>query len=211
MLKDKYGSSLEGGSDYVDRIISSSARMTRLINDLLTFSRLSVNSLFQRVDLTVIVSEILQDLELAVQEKNAEIKVGKLPIIEAVPGQMRQLFQNIISNALKFTRDEVSPLIVIESAIVNEEAADGMVKPGQYCRVTITDNGVGFDQQYADKIFTIFQRLHTKTEFEGTGIGLAICKKIVEKHKGHISAASKIDEGTQFTILLPVKQDNSAS
>lgn len=211
MLRDKYSERLDGGNDYVDRIISSSARMTRLINDLLAFSRLSVNSLFQRVDLNVIVNEILQDLELAIQEKNAEIKVDKLPIIDAVPGQMRQLFQNIISNALKFTREDVTPVITIGQTTVSETGADGNVKPGEYCRVTIADNGVGFDQQYADKIFTIFQRLHTKTEFEGTGIGLAICKKIVEKHKGYISATSKIDHGTRFTILLPIKQDDSMS
>ncbi|WP_276134203.1 chemotaxis protein CheB [Polluticoccus soli] len=211
MLKDRYSETLDGGNDYVDRIISSSARMTRLINDLLAFSRLSVNSLFQKVDLNVIVNEILQDLELAIQEKSAEIKVSKLPIIDAVPGQMRQLFQNIISNALKFNKPGVTPVITIQYSAVSELSSGEVLKPGEYGRITITDNGIGFDQQYADKIFTIFQRLHTKTEFEGTGIGLAICKKIVEKHKGHINATSKIDQGTQFNILLPIKQDDSMS
>jgi two-component system CheB/CheR fusion protein len=209
MLKDKYAPMIDGGVDYIDRIINSSARMTNLINDLLAFSRLSVNSLFRQVDLNLVVNGIMQDLELAIEEKDAKVTVSRLPVIEAIPGQMRQLFQNIISNALKFTRPGVTPVINIENRLItigkNEEL---LVKPGEYCEIKISDNGVGFDEQYADKIFTIFQRLHTKNEYDGTGIGLAICKKIVEKHNGHIMASSKLNHGTTFTITLPVLQSS---
>lgn len=206
ILQEKYPLA-DGGKQYMERIISASARMTRLINDLLVFSRLSVNSLFQPVNLTEIVGEILQDLELVIEEKKAKIIFKKLLTIDAIPGQMRQLFQNIISNALKFSRENVMPEISITCHYVatkNIKAPE--VEKGDFCKIIISDNGIGFDAQYSEKIFTIFQRLHTVQEYEGTGIGLAICKKIIEKHNGEIAATSEINKGSTFTIVLPIRQ-----
>lgn len=206
ILQEKYPL-VDGSKQYMDRIISASSRMTRLINDLLVFSRLSVNSLFQPVNLTEIVTEILQDLELVIEEKKAKIHFKKLLTIDAIPGQMRQLFQNIISNALKFSREGVVPEISVTCHYVaSKDIKARQVEKGDYCKIVISDNGIGFDSQYSEKIFTIFQRLHTVQEYEGTGIGLAICKKIIEKHNGEIAATSVINQGTTFTIVMPVRQ-----
>jgi two-component system CheB/CheR fusion protein len=168
---------------------------------------LSSESLFKYTDLNEIVNEVLGDVELAVTDKKAKLEIGKLPEIEAVPGQMRQIFQNMITNALKFTRPDVEPHITIKSE--NVEALDFNAKTskdGCFYRISIKDNGIGFDPQYASKIFTIFQRLHPREKYEGTGIGLAIAKKIVEKHNGIITAQSKEGAGAEFIMVLPQKQ-----
>ncbi|RYD57842.1 MAG: PAS domain S-box protein [Sphingobacteriales bacterium] len=208
ILRDKHLAELDGSATYLERIISSSARMTKLINDLLSFSRLSAVNLFEPVNLNSVINEILADLELFIEEKEASVNiVQKIPIIEAIPGQMRQLFQNIISNALKFTRPGLKPEVNITSALIAKKSFESVESAdGKFCRISISDNGIGFDEQYLNKIFTIFQRLHTKQEYEGTGIGLAICKKIVEKHSGLLTASSKEDEGATFTFILPLKQ-----
>lgn len=213
LVRDKYFANVDQGAvNYLDRIINSSARMTTLVNDLLNFSRLSVNHLFKPVDLDLLLKEILTDLELVIQEKNAVINIGKLPEIEAVPGQMRQVFQNLLSNALKFSRKDVPPVIHIKCDMVAAKSFDSpVVENGTYSRISIADNGIGFDEQYRDKIFTIFQRLHTKEKYEGTGIGLAITKKIVDKHNGLIRASSVENEGSNFVLLLPVKQKESGT
>jgi two-component system CheB/CheR fusion protein len=206
LIRDRYLSDKdETAKEYMNRIIVSSARMTRLINDLLNFTRLSVNSEMEMTDLNVVLEEVLSDLEVAIEEKNAVIRYDKLPGAEVIPGQMRQVLQNIISNALKFSKKEVQPRIAIESELIDRCAIDAKaVAKGEYCRITITDNGIGFDNQYADKIFTIFQRLHAREKYDGTGIGLAITKKIIDRHKGLIAAASKEGEGTQFILVLPL-------
>ena len=207
MIKERYLQDNSGATDYINRIIKSSSRATRLINDLLSFSRLSSESLFKQTDLNEIVSEVLGDIELAILEKQAKIEIGKLPVIEAVPGQMRQIFQNMITNALKFSRDSVTPLIELKAERVEALNFNAPESPdGKYHRIWIRDNGIGFDQQYANKIFTIFQRLHPREKYEGTGIGLAIAKKIIEKHNGIITATSKEGEGTEFIMVLPEKQ-----
>lgn len=194
-------------ADYLDRIIRASSRMTRLINDLLEYSRLSAKSLFQPTDLSLLVQEVLHDIELAIAEKKAVVTVSGLPVIDAIPGQMRQIFQNLISNAIKFSRDSVPPVIEIKGELVNEPAVHACEDPiGNYCRITVKDNGIGFDEQYAQKIFVIFQRLHSRESYDGTGIGLAIAKKIVERHGGVISATGKENEGAAFTIVLPLRQ-----
>lgn len=207
MIKERYLQDNSGAADYINRIIKSSSRATKLINDLLSFSRLSGESLFKQTDLKEVVSEVLGDIELAILEKQAKVQVGDLPVIEAVPGQMRQIFQNMITNALKFSRDGVTPTIELDSMRVDSLAfsAHGSAD-GNFYRICIRDNGIGFDQQYANKIFTIFQRLHPREKYEGTGIGLAIAKKIVEKHNGIITAKSKEGEGTEFIMVLPAKQ-----
>jgi two-component system CheB/CheR fusion protein len=212
ILKDKYTAQLDGAATYLDRVISSSTRMTKLINDLLSFSRLSVSNLFERVDLNMILSDLLIDLELSIEEKHALIKSDKLPVIDAIPGQMHQLFQNIISNALKFTLPGKNTVIEVKCEFVaGLDFSSAAVEQGDYCRISIGDNGIGFDEQYLDKIFTIFQRLHSKQNYEGTGIGLAICKKIIDKHNGIITATSAENQGATFTFIIPVKQKELAT
>ena len=211
LIKDRYlADSYDGAMDYMDRIIKASARMTKLINDLLTFTRLSINSTFEVTDLNTIVDEVLSDLELSINEKNAEIEVCDLPEAEIVTGQMRQVFQNIISNALKFSKPNENPSIKITCYLVDSCSIDANRNDnGEYCRIMITDNGIGFDNQYADKIFTIFQRLHGREKYDGTGIGLAITKKIIEKHNGLIAGSSEENQGSSFTIVLPLRQNHS--
>ena len=151
--------------------------------------------------------KIIEDLEYTIEKKNATIDLIVNHHISAIPGQIRQLFQNLLSNAIKFTRDDVLPIVEIKSEILRGDAINSpeVENNRDYCRITVKDNGIGFDQQYADKIFELFQRLHTRNEYQGTGIGLAVCKKIVDKHNGLISVSSKQNEGTTFIITLPVK------
>lgn len=192
---------------YIDRIISASSRATSLINDVLSYSRLSSENLVEEVDLNHIVGEILQDLELVIGEKNARIQVGHLPVIQAVSGQMRQLFQNIIANSLKFHKPGESPVIYITSKAVENTAYPEMKDvSGQVYEIRLKDEGIGFEDQYARKIFSLFQRLNSKEKYEGTGIGLAIANKIVERHHGLIIAKSHKHDGAEFIIALPEKQ-----
>ncbi|RYY90083.1 MAG: PAS domain-containing protein [Chitinophagaceae bacterium] len=209
IIRDRYlANADEGAMDYITRIINSSARMTKLINDLLAYSRLSVTHFFEHVDLNVLIGEVLSDLELFIEEKGAKVEVGPLPELEAVPGQLRQVLQNIVSNALKFTRPDVAPHICINSERISALDFNAPVDPnGNYCRLTLSDNGIGFDEQYAAKIFTIFQRLHSREKYEGTGIGLAITKKIIDRHNGLVTAHSKEGAGATFVIILPLHQE----
>lgn len=208
LIKDRYSAeSPQGLQTYLERISSSSARMTNLINDLLTYSRLSVTDFFVLTDLTHILEEVLNDLELSISEKKAVITYNALPNISAVPGQLRQVFQNIISNALKFTKPGVEPQIDIKAERVASLSVDSAAQEnGPFCRIRIQDNGIGFDAQYTKKIFTIFQRLHSHEKYEGTGIGLAITKKIIDKHRGVITAESADGKGAAFIMVLPVAQ-----
>jgi two-component system CheB/CheR fusion protein len=212
MLKERYNDNMEEKAmDYLNRIINSSSRMTSLINDLLKFSRLSQVNYFEQVNLNVIIKEILSDLEILIQEKNAIVTVSRLPVIEAVPGQLRQVFQNLLSNAFKFSRKDIQPMINISATRIKYKRFDSPADlNGPYLCITISDNGIGFDEKYLDKIFVLFQRLHTKDKFEGTGIGLAVTRKIVDKHNGLITAHSREKEGATFTIILPVKQEHEA-
>jgi two-component system, chemotaxis family, CheB/CheR fusion protein len=208
LIKDRYLKNDDGGaSDYMDRIISSSARMTKLINDLLSYSRLSIKSLFEPTDLNSVVNEVVADLELSIHEKQAVVQVEPLPVIDAVPGQIRQVFQNIISNALKFSSEANQPHILVKAEVAPGHSLDSSIaSDDDYCCISIQDNGIGFDEQHAAKIFTIFQRLHGREKYEGTGIGLAITKKIIERHNGFVYAKSKPGEGSAFNFILPLKQ-----
>jgi two-component system CheB/CheR fusion protein len=212
MLRERYQENMEEKAiDYLDRIISSSSRMTNLINDLLKFSRLSQVNFFEQVNLETIIKEILSDLEVLIQEKNAIVTVMPLPMIEAVPSQLRQVFQNLLSNAFKFSHKDIQPMISISATRIKYKRFDSPADlDGPYLCMTISDNGIGFDEKYLDKIFVLFQRLHTKDKFEGTGIGLAVTRKIVDKHNGLITAHSREKEGATFTIILPVKQEQVA-
>ncbi|WP_207492624.1 sensor histidine kinase [Aridibaculum aurantiacum] len=206
-IKDK-GKPEGAIANYLEKVLLSSERMNTVITDLLSFARLSAPDIFRDADLNEIIDGILDDLELVIEEKQATIHVSKLPILEVVPALMRQLFQNIISNALKFSRADVPPQVDIRAELVNHPSIDSpAVANGNYCRLSISDNGIGFQEKYVAKIFHIFQRLHTRTDYEGTGIGLAIAKKIVDRHNGFIAATSQPGEGSTFYIIVPVKQD----
>jgi PAS domain S-box-containing protein len=218
-LKTKYGESLEKeGIDYLERMQSASVRMQTLINDLLSFSRVTTKAKpFKKVDLTKIVKGVLSDLELKIEETNAEIIIENLPEIDADKTQMRQLFQNLIGNALKFQRPDKSPLIKIYTEknsgnkidpihlTFEPEIENGKVPEG-FCRIYIEDNGIGFDEKYSDRIFKVFQRLHGNNNYKGSGVGLAICRKIVEHHNGSITAHGVLNKGAKFLITLPVQQ-----
>lgn len=210
LIKDQFTEAQNNGSNlsaYIDRIISASSRATNLINDVLSYSRLSSENLFEEVDLNNILQEILQDLELVIHEKGARIQAARLPLIEAVPGQMRQLFQNIIANSLKFHKPGEAPVIAVAAKTVNAGNYPNMKDAGsKLYEITIKDEGIGFDEQYAAKIFSLFQRLNSKEKYDGTGIGLAIAKKIVERHNGVIIANGKENKGAEFTIVLPAEQ-----
>ncbi len=174
---------------YIDTIIYSSGRMSALIDDLLAFSRLSQDNLrFEQVDLQALLQQIWLDLEISVQEKNAELRYSGEPVITGVPLLLGQLFQNLISNSLKFAHKDRTPVITVHTV---REQVDGEY----FTHITFVDNGIGFKNAYAEKIFEVFQRLHTKDQYEGTGIGLAIVKKIVSLHHGRIHAVGIEGEG----------------
>jgi light-regulated signal transduction histidine kinase (bacteriophytochrome) len=209
LIKDKYLSDNTEAVSYLNRSINSSARMSRLISDLLDYSRLSVTANFQPTNLNALIEELLSDFEEIVREKKAEIRIDQLPVLDTIPSQIRQVFQNLIGNALKFSKEDVPPVISITSEIIpikDIEVAGS--KSGEFCRIVISDNGIGFDEKFLDRIFVIFQRLNNLNSYEGTGIGLAIAKKIMDKHNGLISAQSSENHGAQFILVLPLVQEN---
>lgn len=193
-------------TDYFNRINAAAKRMQNLITSILSYSRTNTADLvFEKTDLNISLNDVKVILQEAIHAKNAVIESDKLPIINAIPIQMHQLFLNLISNSIKYAKNGIAPLIkiTVEEIILNE--IDGQLKEDTlYWRFTLSDNGIGFEQQYQDKIFDVFQRLHGKSEYEGTGIGLAICKKIIQVHHGAISATGNIGIGATFTFLLPV-------
>jgi len=189
------------------KIIKSSERMSNLITDLLSFTRLSAAEIFQLSDVNHIINDILVDLELVIDEKKAVINVSPIPEMEVIPGLLRQLFQNLIGNAIKFSKPDLPPVIDISAECIDNPLADTPLPVGgPFCRITVADNGIGFDEKYTDKIFVLFQRLNPREQYEGTGIGLAIAKKIVDKHNGVLSVRSKPGEGAAFIITLPLHQ-----
>ncbi len=207
--KHKEGLSTEVKS-YLNKIENASNRMTILIKDLLNYSQLLHHEkLFAATDLNETLKSIIDDFDLLIHEKKAEIIIDNLPTIDAIPLKMTQLFYNLISNALKFSKQDVPPVITITSRILTSEqigeypAFNPLIT---YYELVFKDNGIGFEQQYADKIFNIFQRLHSKDTFIGTGIGLALSKKIIESHQGEIFAHSNENEGAEFHVILPIRQ-----
>jgi PAS domain S-box-containing protein len=195
----------EDGNLFLQKIVDSSRRMQAMINDLLSVSLISGNKSFENYSLTSVLQDVIQTLEFKIEAKHAGIEVDELPVAHIIPSQMRQLFQNLISNSLKFIPPGKNPAIqIIQSEIKHTDLLRyGLSSGKQYIKIEVKDNGIGFDNEYASKIFTIFQRLHGKAEYEGTGIGLAICKKIVENHEGVIYAEGKQGEGAIFTIIIP--------
>ncbi len=198
-LKTKYEAGLgPEGLDYLTRMQNAAARMQTLIQDLLSLSRVTSNSKpFTAVDLGEVVQTVVSDLEMRIQDANGRVEIGTLPAIFGDRGQMAQLFQNLIGNGLKFRKPGENPVVKLESQprILSNGAAGW--------QITVQDNGIGFDEKYRDRIFQIFQRLHGRSEYEGTGIGLAICRKIVDRHGGDITAQSSPGAGAKFVINLP--------
>jgi PAS domain S-box-containing protein len=199
---------LQEGRDYLERMQSAAARMQALINDLLTFSRvISSQQPFVEVGLGTVIKGVLSDLEVRIEQTKAVLKVSDLPAIEADPLQMRQLFQNLISNALKFQPAGQQPVLEISAELIKGQFA-GTPEEDPYaeqCRITIRDNGIGFEEKYHEKIFAVFQRLHGRNEYEGTGVGLAVCRRITDRHGGSITAHSQPGQGASFVITLPVR------
>ncbi|MGN6541213.1 MAG: sensor histidine kinase [Ginsengibacter sp.] len=192
---------------YLAKISRSSERMQLLINNLLHFSRHSVNTAdFVKVDLYQLVKEVINELDVDIERSNTRINLDQLPVIRAVPELMRQLFYNLINNAIKFQRKDRQPVIKIclenidvGNSQINEKYMSGV----PYYKISVSDNGIGFDAKYAEEIFMVFKRLHSYHEYEGTGIGLSICKKIVDKHNGYLTAFGNLNEGATFVIELP--------
>lgn len=207
-LNTKFGDQLDDeGKRYISRIQVATQRLQVLIKDIMTFAKISMEkSAFVKSDLNELVDEVLIDMESVVSEKNAKVTVDVLPSLYINPNLMRPLFYNLIHNALKYSKINEDPCIRIycESDSLGN-GANGNDENKKYCRIYVEDNGIGFDQKYAEQIFEMFKRLHHHDEYEGTGIGLAFCKKIVEQHEGFITARSTIDQGSTFIISLPLK------
>jgi two-component system CheB/CheR fusion protein len=217
LLKSQAGESLDQEcQDYLQRMFNAATRMQTLITDLMTFSRVATRApSFVPVDLGVVAREVSADLETLIEQSGGRVEIGELPIIEADLLQMRQLLQNLISNSLKYYRAGVPPIVRIDSLKLDAsrplsaefpELMDESALARQLCQIVVVDNGIGFDEKYLDRIFTMFQRLHEKGQYDGTGVGLAICRKIVERHSGTITARSSPGQGATFVVTLPLIQ-----
>jgi two-component system sensor histidine kinase/response regulator len=193
--------------DYTTRIRSSVARGQLLISDLLAYSRTDhIEHIFQETDLDEIVKSLEDDFSELLEKKGAKIIAAPLPKVKVIPFQIRQVLQNLISNALKYSSEKRSPVIHITSRTLSGlEVPDlDLQSKATYCHIAVKDNGIGFDSRYKQRIFEMFQRLHGRSEYSGTGVGLAIVKKIVDNHKGVITASSVLDEGSTFDLYLPI-------
>lgn len=212
-IQSKYGDLLQNeGKMYLDRILVATEDMRTLIDNLLDFSRvIRADHTVSNVDLGAVVQDVVRDLELVIEETNTTITQGTLPKITGVSVQMKQLFTNIINNAIKFRKKDTPVHIDIQQTPVRPEELTkwNLAPEKQYFKITVTDNGIGFEEEYAERIFKIFQRLHGKAEYPGSGIGLAICKKIVDYHQGRIFAENILGQGARFTIVLPEKTEKN--
>jgi signal transduction histidine kinase len=209
-LRDKCAAQLdEDGLSYLNRIQDAAKRMRQLINDLLALSRVTTQARpYEPVNLNTLVGEVLSDLEVLVEQVNGKVEVSTLPTVHADPTQLRQLFQNLIGNALKFRKKDVPPVIRIraQTAAAPDPCGDDSQNGHRRWQFTVQDNGIGFEEKYRDRIFEVFQRLHGRGEYEGSGIGLSLCRKIVSRHGGSIAAESRLSEGATFHFTLPEKQ-----
>ncbi len=208
MLRTQYTGQLGDGVDYLERMQSAASRMSILIRDLLTYSRIATQrEVVSPVPLNVAMQSVLGDLDLRIQETGATITVAPLPTVQGDASQLGQLLQNLLVNALKFRRPGVAPVIDVSSWLVADRELPPSVKPARlaesYYRIDIADNGIGFDEKYLDRIFEVFQRLNGRNQFAGTGIGLAICEKVVANHGGAITARSQPGQGATFSLYFP--------
>ena len=204
-LAVKWGEALgEGGRDYLARMQNAAARMQTLIEDLLSYSRVTTRpEPFSPVALAPLVQEVVADLSARIEQTGGRVEVDDLPVIESSPHQMRQLFQNLLGNSLKFHG--------LEPPVLRVSARPAPAPDGERVEIRVSDNGIGFEEKYLDRIFQPFQRLHGRSQYEGTGMGLAICRKIVERHGGTITAKSAPGAGATFIITLPVRQASSGA
>ncbi len=210
----KYNDILDDdGRTNIQRIHNAVERMQNLITDILTFSKISADyPSFIKVEMNALIDEVVVDLDDEIKTKNGKVVVGKIPSLSVNPSLIKPLFQNLISNALKYSKKDVPPQVTITAEVgsqLNGKAEDDT--DSKYCRIYVRDNGIGFEQKYSEEIFGMFRRLHHSSEFRGTGIGLALCKKIVEQHKGYISVHSKVDEGSTFIVSLPLKHHQESA
>jgi signal transduction histidine kinase len=205
-LSNKYENLFDDdGKKYFERIQKAAERMQTLINDIFTFSKISSEKdAFVRTDLNVVVNDVIAEMESVINQKKVCISVEALPSLFVNPSLIRPLFNNLISNAVKYSKEHVDPVIKIYAEQDHDSEGPEAGFKNKYCRIYVEDNGIGFEQQNSEKIFGMFVRLHSINEYEGTGIGLALCKKIVEDHNGYISARSKVGEGSTFIIALPL-------
>lgn len=208
IIAERYLVKNDAANDYIARTIRSVERMQDLITDLLEYSRLSSKVIPEQTDLNNVLEEVIADFDYLIEQNKAVITVGPLPTIVAIPSQLRQVFQNLIGNSLKFLRKEVTPVIEISSEIIQDKEFDSPIsQSGNFVRIVVKDNGIGFDEIHLERIFMIFQSLHDRQTYQGTGIGLAITKKIIEKHNGLITAKSSEGEGASFIIVLPIESE----
>jgi two-component system sensor kinase FixL len=209
-LGARYADALdERGLDYLARMQGAAARMRTLIDALLTYSRVTTKAQpFVPVDLTQAAREVVSDLEACIEQVGGQVEIEELPTIQADPTQMQQMLQNLVGNALKFHREGVPPVVKVHAQLLNGRGEYPVAEEttAERCRIMVEDNGIGFDEKYLDRIFQVFQRLHGRSEYDGTGIGLATCRKIVERHGGEISAMSTPGRGATFIVTLPLKQ-----
>ncbi|MEO6759412.1 MAG: ATP-binding protein, partial [Saprospiraceae bacterium] len=198
----------EAGIQHLDKMSAAADRMSLLVDDLLNFARSTrKESEFVRTDLNKIYQNVILDFDLLISENHTKLEVGPLPVIKAIPLQMTQLFRNLISNALKFSAGREKPVVSIASKKASRETVMeyiGQNATGEYCEIVFQDNGIGFPPEFSEQIFVIFKRLHDKQSYPGTGIGLALCRRIVVNHGGEIFAVSNENQGAAFHVLLPV-------
>jgi light-regulated signal transduction histidine kinase (bacteriophytochrome) len=197
----------ESGKVYVDKMINAALRMQQMVDDLLSLSQVNEDATFDTTDLNQLLTDVLLTFETRIELIGAVVNADHLPNARVVPSQFRQLFQNLIGNSLKFARKGVAPALTVRcTELKASEVSDtALRKAPSYLKLTFADNGIGFDNKFAEKIFAIFQRLHTRTEYDGTGIGLAICRKIVENHGGTIQAIGSPEKGSEFIIVIPAR------
>jgi light-regulated signal transduction histidine kinase (bacteriophytochrome) len=212
-LKIRHSQDLNNqGRDYLERMQAAAARMRTLITDLLTLSRVTTRpQAFVSIDLSEVARTVVSDMEVRIQQLRGQVHVAQLLTIKADPMQMSQLLQNLIGNALKFHRDGEPPVVKVWGRLLQKEE-DEVQKDRlnlQFCQIWVEDNGIGFNEKYLDRIFEPFQRLHERGKYEGTGMGLAICQKIVERHGGEITARSTPGQGTTFIVTLPVQHPDT--
>ncbi len=194
----------ETGRDYFNRLASAAVRMQNLINDLLNYSRLNTERVdFQKTNLAHVVDEVKAALSDVIEKKNAVIKAQELPAVEIIPWQFQQLFSNLLSNSLKYSKDHIPPEVTISAEFLKNYKLHNQYPGKDYWKISVVDNGIGFEMEYNEKIFDLFSRLHGKNEYSGTGIGLAICKRVVENHNGTISAEGQPGVGSTFHIFVP--------
>jgi signal transduction histidine kinase len=200
----------ERGQDFLARMLNAAERMSMLISDLLAFSRVSTRGKeFVDVDLNTALASVVSDLEIAIDEKSATVTIDDMPTVRGDRSQLEQLFLNLISNALKFQPDNVAPEVNVGLSKPSDDELASLLMSDEFewIKIDVKDNGIGFEQSFAEKIFAPFQRLHGRSQFKGTGIGLAVCRRIVERHNGQISATSIPGEGATFTILMPIDSE----